>query len=88
MQELFGCELLRHLTLSYDQLDQEFTIESREYLADSLERLHPMRDDGLVDLTSNAIRITDKGRLLVRNACMAFDTYLQHHEQQRFSKAI
>ena len=81
-------ELLCHLTLSYDQLDQEFTIDSREYLADSLERLHPMRDDGLVDLTSNAIRITDKGRLLVRNACMAFDTYLQHHEQQRFSKAI
>jgi oxygen-independent coproporphyrinogen-3 oxidase len=81
-------ELLCHLTLSFEQLDQQFGINSREYLADSLSRLQPMQQDELVEITHDHISITDKGRLLVRNACMAFDTYLQHHEAQRFSKAI
>ena len=81
-------ELLCHLSLSFDQLDNMYDIQSRQYLAESLERLQPMVADGLVELTETSIQITEKGRLLVRNVCMAFDTYLQNHEQQRFSKAI
>lgn len=81
-------ELLCHLHIDFDALDQEFGINSRDYLAADIDRLTPMHQDALVDITSAGVSITERGRLLVRNACMAFDTYLQRHEQQRFSRAI
>ncbi|WP_221796925.1 oxygen-independent coproporphyrinogen III oxidase [Oceanobacter mangrovi] len=81
-------QLLCHLQVSFASIDQRFNIDSRTYLADSLQRLQPMIDDQLVAVDADSIRILDRGQLLVRNACMAFDEYLQQHEQQRFSKAI
>ncbi|WP_430461928.1 oxygen-independent coproporphyrinogen III oxidase [Thalassolituus sp. LLYu03] len=80
--------LLCHLHCDFDALDARHDINSREHLAADLNELAPMAADGLLQIDDNGIRITDKGRLLVRNACMAFDTYLQKHEQQRFSRAI
>jgi oxygen-independent coproporphyrinogen-3 oxidase len=80
--------LLCHLQVDFATLNERYAIDSREYLADSLAELQPMIADGLVDVDDQRILITEKGRLLVRNACMAFDTYLKKHEQQRFSKAI
>lgn len=80
--------LLCHLNVKFAQLDREFNVNSREILADSLDALAPMVEDRLVEVNDEGVFITEKGRLLVRNACMAFDTYLQQHEQQRFSRAI
>ena len=86
-------ELLCHLNVQFAELDRNFHINSRDYLADSLTELQPMIADELVVVDDVEIRITEKGRLLVRNACMAFDSYLKQHEQpnqerRRFSKAI
>lgn len=81
-------ELLCHLQVNFDRLDQEFGINSRDYLAADLERLQPMIADQLVTLDERAVAVSERGRLLVRNACMAFDAYLHKHEQQRFSRAI
>ena len=81
-------ELLCHLQVRFAALDAEFGINSRDYLAAELDRLTPMLADGLVTLDDQGVGITERGRLLVRNACMAFDTYLHQHEQQRFSRAI
>lgn len=81
-------ELLCHLKINLTALNDEFKIDSRLYLADSLAELQPMLDDGLLQWHEHTLRVTDKGRLLVRNACMAFDQYLPEHQQQRFSRAI
>jgi oxygen-independent coproporphyrinogen-3 oxidase len=35
-----------------------------------------MVEDALLEISTEGIHITEKGRLLVRNACMVFDTYL------------
>ena len=80
--------LLCHLQVDFAALDQEFGIDSRQALSASLAELQPMVDDGLADITAESVRITGRGRLLARNVCMAFDTYLKQHEQPRFSKAI
>lgn len=80
--------LLCHLQIRFSELDAQFGVNSRQALSDSLQALQPMLDDGLADITEDQIRITERGRLLARNVCMAFDTYLQHHEQPRFSRAI
>ena len=81
-------ELLCHLKVEFDTIDKIFGADSRSELQSSIDALQPMQEDGLVICNANGISITDRGRLLVRNVCMAFDRYLQQHEQQRFSKAI
>ena len=37
----------------------------------------PLAKDGLVDVDEKGIQVTAKGRLLIRNICMCFDTYLR-----------
>jgi oxygen-independent coproporphyrinogen-3 oxidase len=49
---------------------------NREYLRESIARLHPLVDDGLVRLSDDRIAVTPLGRYFLRNICMAFDTYL------------
>ena len=67
-----GCDLVRE--------QRWITIAERA-------RLQQMESDGLLELTSECIRVTEKGRFLIRNVCMAFDRYLPE-EITGFSKAI
>jgi oxygen-independent coproporphyrinogen-3 oxidase len=46
------------------------------YFAPELERLRPLEQQGLLCLDSDGIKVTLRGRLLIRNICMAFDRYL------------
>jgi oxygen-independent coproporphyrinogen-3 oxidase len=48
-----------------------------------------MAQDGLLTLDADGIRVSEKGRLLIRNVCMVFDRHLARASAQpRFSKAI
>lgn len=59
-------------------------------LDEVLKRLHEMESDGLVIITENQIKITEKGKPFVRNICMAFDLLLQRKapETKLFSMTI
>jgi oxygen-independent coproporphyrinogen-3 oxidase len=60
-----------------------------EYFASELEALHLLAADGLVELGSGTIRVTSRGRLLVRTVAMAFDRYLrEQRERARYSRVI
>ena len=51
--------------------------------------LRPFVDDGLVLLDETGIRVPATGRLLIRNICMCFDSYLRERaRQQQFSRVI
>ncbi|MAE34465.1 MAG: oxygen-independent coproporphyrinogen III oxidase [Oceanospirillaceae bacterium] len=80
--------LLCHLTVRFADLDRDFAIDSRSYLNDSIRQLNEMQQDGLVSVTNDDITITNAGRLMVRQACMAFDAYRDNTETLKFSKAI
>ena len=44
---------------------------------------------GMLEMNTQEIRVTAKGRLLVRNVCMVFDRYLrQDQERRRYSRVI
>jgi oxygen-independent coproporphyrinogen-3 oxidase len=48
-----------------------------------------MQQDGLLELDSDGIGVLPKGRLLIRNICMAFDAYLEAKQGPvGFSKVI
>ncbi|HLT52605.1 MAG TPA: hypothetical protein VKZ97_01870, partial [Flavobacteriaceae bacterium] len=55
-----------------------------------LGRLNEMEMDGLVEINSNNIVVTEKGRPFVRNICMAFDLLLQRKQPdtQLFSMTV
>ncbi|MBA35720.1 MAG: oxygen-independent coproporphyrinogen III oxidase [Oleispira sp.] len=80
-------ELLCHDQMIFSELDQAFNIDSRDYFSEELSKLSPMIEDELLEVNENGIHITDKGRLLVRNACMVFDRYLHANIIQSYSSS-
>jgi oxygen-independent coproporphyrinogen III oxidase len=68
--------LICHFELSTPDVEHRWGIDFADYFALSLERLVPMADDGLLALDAGTIRVLPRGRLLIRNICMAFDAYL------------
>jgi oxygen-independent coproporphyrinogen-3 oxidase len=69
-------KLICHFQLDIHAVEAAWDIRFAEYFAESLAKLKGMADDGLVEIEADRIRILPRGRLLVRNICMAFDAYL------------
>jgi oxygen-independent coproporphyrinogen III oxidase len=83
--------LLCHTLIPKQEIEQQFSISFDEYFAPELERLAESRDEGLVTLEANQIRVTSLGRIFIRNVAMIFDRYLrEQHMDQRplFSKTL
>ena len=78
--------LLCHTVIFKREIDREFGISFDEYFATELEGLADPRDEGLVSITAEEIRVTPLGRIFIRNIAMAFDRYLR--EQQRDQKPL
>ncbi|MGF7080234.1 oxygen-independent coproporphyrinogen III oxidase [Mucilaginibacter sp. UYCu711] len=59
-------------------------------LFDCIERLQPLADDGLIELTSLGVKVTEPGKPFLRNICMALDTrlWINKPETQLFSMAV
>lgn len=82
-------QLICHFDLNFAAIETKHNIDFSEYFSNEIQRLSAMKDDGLITLNDQAITVTGKGRLLIRNICMIFDRYLtEAQSQQRFSKAI
>lgn len=85
--------LMCNFELSIDALEQAFDIDFATYFAPEMEQLQTMQQDGLITMDDEWLRVTLKGRLLIRNICMAFDLYLSRKrdaapEPLRYSKTI
>jgi oxygen-independent coproporphyrinogen-3 oxidase len=64
-------------------------IRFAEYFDLEVAALAPLAADGLVEVTPDAIRVTPKGRLLVRPVAMLFDRHLREAaEEKRYSRVI
>jgi len=75
--------------LSFDTFNKTHGIDFATYFAAEIERLQPLADDGLIELSQSGVVITQKGRLLLRSIAMVFDRYIdQAQNDNRFSKAI
>src|SRR5256714_791543 len=63
---------------------------SDDQAKDAREFLRPMIEDGLVEVSSDTMRLTEKGTPFLRNACMFFDQRLRRQKQkpQMFSQAL
>lgn len=69
-------------------LERTHGIAFNDYFAAELTRLLPLAEDGLLSIAPDALEVSPRGRLFLRNIAMVFDAYLNAAEPGRFSKAI
>ncbi len=80
-------------TLDINAFNRTHSIIFECYFKKEIEKLSPMINDGLLIITPEKLKITEKGRLLLRNIAMAFDTYLSEKLSKdenliKFSKVL
>ena len=81
--------LMCQFSVSFKQVEDANAIAFHEYFATELEALKPLAEDGLIEIASDAITVTPRGRLLVRSVAMVFDRYLlEQREHARYSRVI
>ncbi|APE30755.1 oxygen-independent coproporphyrinogen III oxidase [Halomonas aestuarii] len=79
--------LMCHGRIDVAEIEAAHGIDFRETFADALEELEEMADDGLLAISDTAIEVRPAGRLMMRNAAMAFDAYLSH-SPGRYSRTV
>ena len=62
--------------LAFAPVEERFGIVFARDFAPNLERLREFADDGLVEIGDGGIRVTETGRLFIRNIAMCFDAYV------------
>ncbi len=76
LRRLVILNIMCNLELPWELTVEEFGAPANELLAESLEALPPLVDDGLAEVDDRGLRITPKGRYFVRNVAMIMDAYL------------
>jgi oxygen-independent coproporphyrinogen-3 oxidase len=75
--------------VAIESIELAYLIDFRKYFAEELKDLRRLADDGLVEIDTDWIVVTPKGRLLVRAICMVFDRYLREaRERASYSRVI
>jgi oxygen-independent coproporphyrinogen-3 oxidase len=70
------------LRLDYAALSREFGFDFATTYAPELARLQPLAADGLVELNPDGFRVTEAGRLFLRNIAVCFDAHFTAEPRQ------
>ncbi|HUM99224.1 MAG: oxygen-independent coproporphyrinogen III oxidase [Halothiobacillus sp. 20-53-49] len=81
-------DLISHFEVDFIAINQNYGIDFKNHFSAALQELAPMQIDDLVTIQADSIKVLPRGKLLIRNICMAFDEYLSLEGMQRFSKVI
>ncbi|OOF40779.1 oxygen-independent coproporphyrinogen III oxidase [Rodentibacter mrazii] len=82
-------QLICNFKLDFEPIEREYNICFTEHFAEDLMLLQPLIEDGLITLTEQGLKVSPKGRLLIRNICLCFDTYSRvAAKRQQFSRII
>ncbi len=83
-------ELMCNFKLDKSKFESKYQIQFDDYFADALRNLKSQEEDGLIILGSKQLKVTDMGRLLIRNIVMNFDFYLMEKqgEKPKFSRTV
>ena len=83
-------QIMCDLELDKASFGRQWQIDFDAYFAGALQDLKEMQADGLVTLEPERVRVTEEGRVFLRNIAMAFDSYLhqQAADKPRYSKTV
>ena len=75
--------------LNFKTVEEKFKIDFKKYFVWGLNNLREMETDDLLTLNDNGIKVTEMGRLLIRNIAMNFDGYIERKEDTaRYSRTV
>lgn len=75
--------------VDFESIELAHLLRMQDYFAAELERLRPLAELGLVELTGHSIEVTPLGWYFVRGVALVFDRYLQaDRTRERFSRII
>ena len=82
--------LRKHILDLMTKLETSWDVLALEEVKEAVIRLEEAERDELVEILSNGVKITEKGKPFMRNICMAFDARLwaEVSEKTVFSQAI
>jgi oxygen-independent coproporphyrinogen-3 oxidase len=80
--------LMCNFFVDYQVMSDTLGVDFQAYFKDELASLSDLEDDGFLIRETNGLRVTDLGRLFIRNIAMRFDAYLNPEIQKRYSKTV
>ena len=82
--------LMCDLVLMKPTVERIYGIEFDSYFGEALSQLSPLQEDELIEVTSEELRVTRRGRLFLRNIAMCFDAHLAglRKEKPIFSRTV
>jgi oxygen-independent coproporphyrinogen III oxidase len=80
--------LMCDLELDYSALSSEIGVSMPHHFAAEIASLDDLEADGLVQRFASGLKITNAGRLFIRNVAMRFDAYLPRQVERRFSQTV
>jgi oxygen-independent coproporphyrinogen-3 oxidase len=81
--------LMCDFELNFNSIEQRYGIEFKKYFASGLTKLKQFEPDDLVIIESDKIKVTEMGRLLIRNIAMSFDAFLEDDKGKvRYSRTV
>lgn len=82
-------QLICNFKLDFAPIETQYGIRFTEHFAEDLALLKPLMEDGLIEQSETGLKVSPKGRLLIRNICLCFDTYSRAAaKRQQFSRII
>ena len=85
-------QLMCATRLEFAPIEARHGIRFEQYFAAELEAIGPLEKDDLVVREGRSLRISARGRLLMRNVAMVFDAHLKKGAasgaQPRFSRVV
>lgn len=82
-------QIMCHFKLDKQVASNLYDIDFEEYFHMEKSHLDKCSQEGLIEISNHDIKVTELGRLFVRNICMGFDYYLREQKSQaRFSRTV
>lgn len=82
-------QIMCQFKLDYAAIEAKHGIQFAEYFVPEQQDLVALVDLGLITLSSDGLKVTNKGRFLIRNVAKVFDKYLRvNQDNKRYSKVI
>ncbi len=82
-------KLMCDFELDFGEIENIYQINFREYFRNSIDNLKEMVDDGLITINGTNMKVTDLGRLLIRNIAMKFDGFIERkQDEMKYSRTI
>jgi oxygen-independent coproporphyrinogen-3 oxidase len=81
--------LMCDFELDFKNVEMKFGIDFKTYFAWGLNNLKEMEADGLLEIKNDHLKVSEMGKLLIRNIAMNFDGYIEHKEDTtKYSRTV